>query len=449
MLSAQKEGIRLVVGETPDDLPNLGSFGKVVSSIQGLQERLESFSADDVGVTYDKTQTLLLRLSELQDKLARFVEINAAMAAAREAIEQASRDCAVVDKLDGPEKREDIQTFIQANNLIQFPRPNKSAKTAASDLAGNVDEPIQTRLAVQEENDAAIPMVAEDSDPLAADQSLGNVDPATLTLQPLMETATTTSTTVREKSSPQDQAASTVGELAPTTALEPLLTSESEISRADEVQNDSSAAAVPASCDANADERPSLTSPLTADDKEETHEAVATTTSMDFDQRLLDDLIKNYGEFVGSRSLSRTIEMPDPPAVDVVETNADPTARPTQIEFERTNLPTIKRDGDLDRQLKKLIKDYGEYDLYSRRSPINLKTGVIAAFLLLALIFSGFYYFSPNVLSSQSSTPDRSRHVTSDEARSHDNPANRPGATVAETGAQGSTESNSGTKSRP
>ena len=78
MLSAQKEQLRLVASETPEgQLPNVGSFGKVVNSIQGLQQRLESFSADDVGAAHDRTQTLLLRLSELQRKLATFAAIKA------------------------------------------------------------------------------------------------------------------------------------------------------------------------------------------------------------------------------------------------------------------------------------------------------------------------------------------------------------------------------------
>jgi len=71
------------------------------------------------------------------------------------------------------------------------------------------------------------------------------------------------------------------------------------------------------------------------------------------------------------------------------------------------NLPSPRKDGELDRKLKKLIKDYGEYDLYSRPTPLKLKTGVVAAFLVLTLIFSGFYFFSstkPAVPASASST---------------------------------------------
>jgi hypothetical protein len=57
----------------------------------------------------------------------------------------------------------------------------------------------------------------------------------------------------------------------------------------------------------------------------------------------------------------------------------------------------VRKNGELDRELKKIVKDYGEYDLYSRQRPINLRTGGIAAVLLLGGLLAGFYFFySPN-----------------------------------------------------
>ena len=443
MLSAQKEVIRLAVGATPDDLPNLGSFGKVVNSIQGLQQRLENFSADDVGDTYDKTQTLVVRLSCLQGKLATFAEIKASMAAVRDAIEQALRDCADVGKLDALERHAPIQTFVQANKLIQFPRLNKSAKIPGTQPAVNADEAIRTRAQVQEENHAPIPTVAEDSEKGDAGHFLEPINLAALTSQPAIQTEITTAAVVGQENGPEDQLASRVVDLSSATAFDPPLTPELETLPPDEPQIDICDSAASGTCAANTDAGPRLTSPAATANEEETKDTVATTASTDFDQRLLDDLIKNYGEFAASRNSSRTIEIPDPPTVNAIEIHSDPTVRSTDIEFEGKNLPSIKRDGDLDRQLKKLIKDYGEYDLYSRQSPINLKTGVIAAFLLLALIFSGFYYFSPTALSSHNSTPAQSRPSTSAGSSDHDSLADRPGATVAETGAPRATENNS------
>jgi hypothetical protein len=64
------------------------------------------------------------------------------------------------------------------------------------------------------------------------------------------------------------------------------------------------------------------------------------------------------------------------------------------VETVAAKVPTRSR-GDLDHQLKKIMKDYGEYDLYSHasHSSVTLKRGGIAAFVVLGLVLSGFYFF--------------------------------------------------------
>jgi hypothetical protein len=125
----------------------------------------------------------------------------------------------------------------------------------------------------------------------------------------------------------------------------------------------------------------------------------------DFDQRLLDDLIKDYGEFTILPSSTPNGEAKK----ELERTTATPRAhKPTTINIPtQPNLPSPRKDVDLDRKLKKLIKDYGEYDLYSRQTPLKLKTGVAAAFLVLTLILSGFYFFS----SSKSAAPTSASSV--------------------------------------
>jgi hypothetical protein len=53
---------------------------------------------------------------------------------------------------------------------------------------------------------------------------------------------------------------------------------------------------------------------------------------------------------------------------------------------------STKRD-EIDRQLKNIIKDYGEYDLYQRHSSLNLKVVGILTFAFLALVLGGLYFF--------------------------------------------------------
>src|ERR687891_2904818 len=46
-----------------------GGFGKVLNSIQGLQQRLDDFSVEDVSRAQSKTENLIRELSLLQLKL--------------------------------------------------------------------------------------------------------------------------------------------------------------------------------------------------------------------------------------------------------------------------------------------------------------------------------------------------------------------------------------------
>jgi hypothetical protein len=56
-------------------------------------------------------------------------------------------------------------------------------------------------------------------------------------------------------------------------------------------------------------------------------------------------------------------------------------------------LSALSKHGELDRQLKSIIKDYGEYDLYPPQSSINFKMAALGAFAVLALVLGGFYFF--------------------------------------------------------
>jgi hypothetical protein len=182
-----------------------------------------------------------------------------------------------------------------------------------------------------------------------------------------------------------------------------------------------------------------------------TNDAFAVTTGTEFDQRLLDDLIKNYGEFAASLGSSQTSETPDSADADHAKIEPDDTVQPIEVEPERNNLPSIKKEGDIDRQLKKIIKDYGEYDLYSRQSPVNLKTGVVAAFLLLGLILSGFYYFSPRTTVPQgplNTAPGHTHSSSTAEPKENETLANQPGAAAPEASALHATDANSRPKSR-
>jgi hypothetical protein len=137
-----------------------------------------------------------------------------------------------------------------------------------------------------------------------------------------------------------------------------------------------------------------LARPFSEKEPSETETTIAFTAKGDFDKRLLDDLIRNYGEFAASADLSEPLKSRTEKATRAKVQYRHAESKTPEDKAVKTNVPSLKREGELDRQLKKLIKDYGEYDLYRQHSPISLKTGVIAAFLLLGIILSGFYFFS-------------------------------------------------------
>jgi hypothetical protein len=73
---------------------------------------------------------------------------------------------------------------------------------------------------------------------------------------------------------------------------------------------------------------------------------------------------------------------------------------------ETRSVPNLQKAGELDRQLKKIIKDYGEYDLYSKQSSVNLKTGGIVVFVILGLVLGGLYLFKAPATVSSSPSQD-------------------------------------------
>ena len=62
-------------------------------------------------------------------------------------------------------------------------------------------------------------------------------------------------------------------------------------------------------------------------------------------------------------------------------------------DVQEKKLSALSKHGELDRQLKSIIKDYGEYDLYPPQSSINFKMAALGAFAVLALVLGGFYFF--------------------------------------------------------
>ena len=125
---------------------------------------------------------------------------------------------------------------------------------------------------------------------------------------------------------------------------------------------------------------------------EDLKSSIAASDSVEFDKKLLDDLIKNYGEFAVSSKPPSTGELSAPPEKGESSSAPKPTAQSNSAM--NRSVPAYQTHGEFDQKLKKLIKDYGQVDLYSQHSSGKTKLRALAAFAVLGAVLSGIYYFS-------------------------------------------------------
>jgi hypothetical protein len=389
MLSAHKEEKKLHVVSSRPNAPTLAGFGKVLNSIQGLQQRLEDFSVDDVDKATENVRTLSLRLSQLQGKIHTLTEISESIAAVRTAVDRASNETSELIKLESFDKPLHLQAIVQASKLIRFPKVTKigndtskipSLDTIATEPKINIPspEPLTAKPAASHSN------AAEPSAPAKTEIEIESPSPEkTVAIQDLTVIAAPVKTSLGDDQQAQSE------KVAPELVTEQPSVDSWQLSQT-EVENYTPAFEMR---NYKAPARQPLIQPL-EDAAIESEAKVLVPVTTAFDQRLLDDLIKNYGEFAATPNLPAAIKPAENSATKANKQETQAAPKPRHDEFIKTTLPSVKNEGELDRQLKKLIKDYGEYDLYSHQSPINLKTGVIAAFLLLVAVLSGFYFFS-------------------------------------------------------
>ena len=404
MLSAPKEEKRLKVVSSTSNTPSLAGFGKVLNSIQGLQQRLDDFSVDDISEATEKARTLAVRLSELQRQLATLTEINQSIATVRTAVDHAANETRELTKLEGLDRPLQLQAIAQASNLIRFPRVMKAAKDGPRVSSVNfiaTDSRINTS-----KTEASKPTANPAESDKNPSESLQTSQIETLSASP-DETVVGLNAT----EPPTNTALAQVQETQPLREEPPARSG--QVSQSDTVKVHNPTLRTEAKATPVA--QPVFESLETAIERQT---EAPVSTSADFDQRLLDDLIKNYGEFAASPNLPASIKPAAKSAAKSKRETEHAESKARVGEFTKKNLPAVKKEGELDRQLKKLIKDYGEYDLYPQQSPVNLKNGVIAAVLLLALVFSGFYFFSapkapPRNAAANQSTSDSSNGTAS------------------------------------
>jgi hypothetical protein len=388
MLTARKENNQSKSASFSQRPPKAGSFDKVVDSIDGLRDRVQGFALEQVSEADQDLRTMSLGLSELQRRLGVLSEMKDRINRLQETIQQVEAESLEESRLAIEAEPIPVHAVAQVENLLKLRHVIKLIRAAQN---------VSATLAPSDQEVQA-PAIFEPFEIVSKSPKTSMAWELPSSEQPLTESPRNEETAVTLTESP-NKSEEVYDPAGLEKQLEEMHFFSSETANA--TQPDEPVGSIPIedlhfeSIDAT--EYPQLNRTFPVEEIPETSDRTETEPSeeeADFDRRLLDDLIKNYGEFsiMPSSPTEANVhqepknEKPIPMSRTESSTAAVPVSQPT--------FPLQRKDGELDRKLKKLIKDYGEYDLYSRQTPLKLKTGVIAAFLVLSLVFSGFYFFS-------------------------------------------------------
>ena len=441
MLPAKKQEARPEMPENSSASSTMG-FGKVLTSIQGLQQRLEDFSVEDVVRTEADAKGLVLELSQLQIKLETLTALKQFVASANLLISEIPEENFEQIAPDGFEDHPQLHAIIQVSKLIRLHRLMQAAKAGAESISLDLDTgTLSSAISLPKNNPPEFDATTTpSSEPAVEKASVALFE----TLAEPVRPSVTSDSEPRESVQSEEWTFSTEDkldgveevvtarlgdfELGHSPVGEVLITQDPSVIRTSiETRDDQSKEAIPSSKSAGA-----------------------------FDERFLSDLIETYGEFRISSVGAPPVEAPSTPEPSVpsviesetqlapihssaasnppteiaviyserrtpsqpaVEPHTVPAlmSAPSREETKAFGLPAIatsekqkpragedakekklsalSKHGELDRQLKSIIKDYGEYDLYQPQSSINFKMAALGAFAVLALVLGGFYFF--------------------------------------------------------
>jgi hypothetical protein len=477
MLTAHRENDQDTVKSFAQGHPTTRSFDRVVNSIDGLRERVQKFSVEQLSEVDQSLNAMSSRLAELQKTLKAIREIKDQLEQIK--VQRAEAESLQQNCMAALDRAVPVQSITQVGTLLKFHRIIKLLNGANNVPIGLASVDSQSRsspilstptdmaskkviksrethgfsahLAAMENTShegsaSEDPAVANSKTSYDSDLLFHPAPPEIIKLEPALAEleqafvlppnvqdppveSKATNYTVAEDSAAKvpdcaDSKTSDEFETLLHSTPEPLDFGPNETFPNDSDNTDLSydnRASIHAP-EINAEfpdtsDRPGKSYAVVSDAHTEAGTNIQGPPDVDFDQRLLDDLIKNYGEFNvqhNSAGAENGQEAIDPNSASMPRVDSTATLNPAS----QRNLPAQRKDGELDLKLKKLIKDYGEYDLYSRQSPINLKTGVVAAFLILALAFSGFYFFSSRTSARSSNDPAASKRNTAEKTTS-------------------------------
>jgi len=462
MLSAARNQEPLDMSNTDPTTASPGGFGKMLNSLQGLQQRLEDFSITDVINAEANAQTLILRLKQFQDTITAIALLKGAAANISQSIadiQQADDDRVGLDSL---ENHPQLHAIVKASKLIKLQKLMAALKASSDNGAAQEETAVESLMAgptlvalsSTPPSDSYDAIGPESAEPELATllESVDQAPPASQTFETDLKRVTATVPlpileTVEGTPIPASAANDRVSLKIDADTDFPSAEAEFQTAIASEEKTLASAAKglledfpspaepftgrrVPAeltkvepATDLPKPVKPKKDAPIAHEKKSKARNKEAgrideskalIPANENFDLRLLDDLVSNYGEFASNPNLPATVTKNELQSLEPT-TNETREVQPEQSRPVEANAPVAKKNGDLDRQLKKIIKDYGEYDLYSDKQTTNLKKAGILAFVFLGLVFGGIYFFTappstartaPTAANSGSTTPE-------------------------------------------
>ena len=419
MLSAQKQRMP---SDTPPEATQSSAatgFGRVLNSIQGLQQRLDDFSVEEVSRAHAKARNLIRELDELQARLS-------ALAKLKDSVISANAQIAAIPKenfdLVGPDSLDNhpqLRAIVQAGKLIRMNRMLRAVQ--ASVESPYVDPPISE---AGEGTLANPPVKVGSVTSSSSNQATETLAKSAGDNDEILSNADQRFAVSQKVSVPNESKATPIYDFAELKLEETRL----PVYREDSVQVKPGHTHGPSRKSRKPKGKPQI------------------------DQQLLSKVIETYGEFSIPKQLTAptaatitdpagVVEVPQisTDLVPVDATRPEPAFLLPAVQEELLGLPapqkereepvfdgpspTLKSQGEIDRQLKSIIKDYGEYDLYSHQKSINVKAAIIAAAVVLILVIGAIYFFtstssskptavgttSPGTISSQVSDPRSSK----------------------------------------
>ena len=130
MLTAQKENSPPDTESLTQRPPSARSFDRVVNSIEGLRERVQGFTLEQVSEVDQSLRTMSLHLGELEGTLRALAEMKQRMSRLQKAVQQAEAESLEQSRLATLVEPIAVQTLAQIGALLKFRRVIKLLKEA-------------------------------------------------------------------------------------------------------------------------------------------------------------------------------------------------------------------------------------------------------------------------------------------------------------------------------